>query len=274
METPIVAILKQAVKNQQNGTPFILATVVVGAEKTPGRSGFKLIAYENGKSEGTVGGGKLERMVLQKCEELFLKKENAFETYILTDTSEGIGMACGGEAKVFFEFYSAGKRIFIFGAGHLCRSILPLLKPLGFYTVVVDNREEYANPERLETADKIIATDYDEYLKTFSPKSEDAVLIFTHGHIYDYDILDKICKANHQMKYIGMIGSTFKVREAVEEIRKSNYDGKLIEAVHAPVGLNIGKTTTQEIAISICAEILAIYNNKSEIDFLKNLRGY
>ncbi len=274
METPLNEIFSKAVSNQQNGIPFVLATVVVGADKTPGRSGFKLIAYENGTMEGTVGGGKLERMVLDKCNEIFKTGENAFESYLLTETSAGIGMVCGGEAKVFLEYFPAGKRIFIFGAGHLCRSILPVLKPLGFYTVVIDNREEYANPERLTGADKTIAMDYNDYLKDFAPGKEDSVLIFTHGHIYDYDILDHICRANHQVRYIGMIGSKIKVKEAVDKIRKHNYEGALIESIYAPIGLNIGKTTTQEIAISICAEILAVYNRKTSIDFLKNKRGY
>jgi xanthine dehydrogenase accessory factor len=274
METPLTEILKKAVDNQQNATQFVMATVVVGADKTPGRSGFKLLSYQDGSSEGTVGGGKLERMVLEKCKEVHNTGKNGFEEYTLTESAEGIGMVCGGIAKVFFEFYGVAKRIFIFGAGHLCRSILPVLKSIGFYITVIDNRAEYASKELLLQADVIIAQDYLEYLDTFKPGANDAVVIFTHGHIYDFDILDHLCKMNVELKYVGMIGSEIKVREAITKISKAKYDTGLLDKLHAPIGLNIGKKTTQEIAIAITAEILAVYNGVEKIRSLsRNFRS-
>lgn len=271
METAVFDVLQKAVENQQNGVAFVLATIVEGVEKTPGRSGFKLIAYEDGRSEGTVGGGTLERMVLDKCKEIFQLEENAFLEFELTETSEGIGMMCGGTAKIYLEYYPPTKKVYIFGAGHLCRSVVPILNSIGFYTIVVDNREEYGNKERIPQAKEVYAAEYFKYLEKFEPQPNDSVVIFTHGHKYDFDILDKICENNFKLKYIGMIGSKIKSADAITKIKKNKYEGDLISKVRAPIGLNIGKTTTQEIAIAVAAEMLAVYNDVSEIHSLSSV---
>jgi len=271
METPLYEILKNAVKNQERSVAFVMATVVVGADKTPGRSGFKLLSYQDGSFEGTVGGGKLERMVLDKCKEIHITGKNDFIEYKLTEDIDGIGMVCGGIAKVFFEYFGPAKKLYIFGAGHLCRSILPILKSIGFYVSVIDNRADYANKARLPLADETIAQDYLEYLTTFNPDPQDAIVIFTHGHIYDFDILDHLCAKNIAVKYIGMIGSKLKVADAVDKIRNNHHNNKVLENLHAPIGLNIGKNTTQEISIAIAAEILAVYNGVDKIDYLSRL---
>jgi len=207
-------------------------------------------------------------MVLKKCEELHKTGENGFEEYKLTQDTDGIGMICGGVAKVFFEYYAPTKRIYVFGAGHLCRSIIPVLKSIGFYVTVIDNRPDYSNKEKLPLADVTIASDYVDFLEDFEPDKEDAIVIFTHGHRYDFDILDILCKRDLHVKYLGMIGSKLKVAEAITKIRKKKYKSNLLDKLYAPIGLNIGKETTQEIAIAITAEILAIYNNVQNIESL------
>ncbi len=272
MEISVHDIIRKAAENQQNGIAFVLATVVEGVEKTPGRSGFKMICYEDKKTEGTVGGGKLERLVIEKCEEIFSTKKNALLEFELTETSEGIGMVCGGIAKVFFEYFPPTKKAFVFGAGHLCRSVLPVLNSLGFYCIVIDNRREFANKERLPLAREVYACDYFDFLEKFEPSENDAILIFTHGHVYDFDILEELCRQNVKAKYIGMIGSRIKVKQALDKIREKKYNGDLIEKIYAPIGLNIGKTTTQEIAIAVAAEILAVYNQVKDVNFLCELR--
>ena len=272
METAVFDVLEKAVNNQKQGIAFVLATIVEGVEKTPGRSGFKLISYEDKTSEGTVGGGMLERMVLDRCEEIHKTKENAFMEFELTETSEGIGMMCGGKAKVYLEYFPPTKKVYIFGAGHLCRSIVPILNSIGFYCIVIDNREEYGNKERFPLAKEVYATDYFEFLDKFEPQESDSVVIFTHGHKYDFDILDKLCERNVQVKYIGMIGSKIKTDDAIKRIKEKKHSGALIDSVYAPIGLNIGKTTTQEIAIAITAEMLAVYNNITDICSLSRKR--
>jgi len=269
METAVFDIITKAAENQRKGIAFVMATVVVGLEKTPGRSGFKLISYPDKTMEGTVGGGKLERMVLDNCEKIHQTKENDFMEFELTETSEGIGMVCGGKAKVFFEYFEPTRKVYIFGAGHLCCSLVPILNSIGLYCIVIDNREEFASKERIPLAKEIFTFDYLEYVKKFKPAENDSVIIFTHGHIHDFDIIDELCKQNVAAKYIGMIGSKIKVAQALEKVRNSKYKGNLIDKIFAPIGLNIGKTTTQEIAIAIAAEMLAVYNGVKDIKSMR-----
>ena len=272
METPLFEIMKKVVQNQQEGVAFVLATIVQAVEKTPGRSGFKLISYEDGSFEGTVGGGKLEQVVLQECARIHRSAKNALLEFELTETSEGIGMVCGGTAKVFLEYYPPARKVYIFGAGHLCRSLVPLLHSIGFYIVVIDNREDFASKDRIPEANLIVAMDYLKYLEAFHPAENDAVIIFTHGHMHDYDVLEALCRRNLPVRYIGMIGSKIKVKQALDKIRSLPVEGNLIDEIHAPIGLNIGKSTTQEIAIAIAAEILAVYNDVKEVRFLRECR--
>ncbi len=271
METTKIDIMKKAAENIKNNISFVLATVVQGAEGSPGRSGFKIIVYPNGSFEGTVGGGELERLILKEAERVFETKQNKLVSYILKESKDGIGMLCGGEAKIFLEYFAPAKRAFLFGAGHLCRSLLPILKSLEFQIVVIDDRKEYANKEKLPFADQIFAIEYKEFLKDFSPNENDAIIIFTHGHKHDFEIIDTVCRKNLKVKYIGMIGSRAKTKYAINKIKEKNYEGNLIDSVYAPIGLNIGKTTTQEIAVAIAAEILAVYNGVEKIDFYSRI---
>lgn len=265
MEVPVFKILEKAYDSLQQGIPFVLATVVEGVDRTPGRTGFKLIAYADGTFAGTVGGGLLERMVLKKCREIHETRKSALLAFELTETAAGIGMACGGTARVFLEYFGPVRKAYIFGAGHLCRSLLPLINSLGFFSIVVDHRQDHANREKLPEAGEIQVRDFLEYAKEFEPREEDAIFIFTHGHIYDYDILEIICQRQLNVKYLGMIGSREKVKEAVAKIKNQHFPGNLIDYIRAPIGLNIGKTTVQEIAVAICAEVLAVYNEVQEI---------
>ena len=111
----------------------------------------------------------------------------------------------------------------------------------------------------------------DFYSKHYSFGLRISTVIFTHGHIYDFDILDHLCRKNVKLKYVGMIGSKIKVAEAIAKIKEQDYHTDLLDDLYAPIGLNIGKETTQEIAIAITAEILAVYNEVDEINSLSRL---
>jgi len=266
----MINILKKMVENQKNGKSFVLATVVEGADKSPGRSGFKMISYLDGTSEGTVGGGELEKLVLEKCSEIHRSKQNDFLSFNLTKS--GIGMLCGGNIKVYCEYFSAPKKVFAFGGGHLCQSLIPLLKSVGFHCVVIDNREEFASKNNLPKADEIIFSNYVDFVEKMKLTANDAIVIFTHGHLHDLEILDKICERNLIAKYIGMIGSKIKVPDTIQKIKQKKYGNNLVDSINAPIGLNIAKTTTSEIAVAIVAEILAKYNGVKEIKFMKAIK--
>ena len=266
MNNRSIDILNEAVNMKKRGEGFVIATIVQGEEGSPGRTGFKVIVFEDGTFKGTVGGGKMEKLILEKCSEINRTGKAGLETLHLTE--KGIGMACGGYVKVFYEYFPATKTVYIFGAGHICKSISPILKTLSFKVVIIDNRPEFAKAESLPSADEVICLEYEEYLATFAPQNNDAVIIITHGHKYDARILDTICQQDLTLKYLGMIGSKVKVDQIKDLIKQNGYAGNLIEQLYAPIGLNVARRTTEEIAIAIVAEMLAVYN---EVEEIKNM---
>lgn len=153
----------------------------------------------------------------------------------------------------FFNF----ERVCIIGAGHVAQKIADLTKNLGFYTVVVDDREEFANPERFQTADEIkVIPSFANLSNNLMINHNTYVAIVTRGHSYDKEVLAQMLKTD--AKYIGMIGSRTKRDHTYHELLKEGFTTKDIERVYCPIGINIYAQTPEEIAISIAAELIMI----------------
>jgi xanthine dehydrogenase accessory factor len=262
-----VDVLQSLEAHRQAGIPCVLAIVVEGLANTPGRSGFKMLVRADGSIEGTVGGGSMEEHIRREALNLFEIGGTRYISYSLTP--EQLGMLCGGEAKIFLEYFAPIRRAYLFGAGHLCRSLTPLLRTLGFGITVIDDRPGMASSKHLPDADRFHDGEYGAFFANFNPTPEDAAVVFTHGHVNDHSVVDCICARGLPMKYIGMIGSRNKVAVTLDKVRAANHSGALVERVWAPIGLNVGRTTPQEIAVAIAAEILAVYNG---VDVVKHMR--
>jgi len=271
MEASFNHIIDLAAENIQKNVPFVMATVLESIGGTPCRSGFKMIAYQDGSSAGTVGGGLIEQKIRAACNKIFSSKENILLQFELTEAEMGIGMQCGGNAQIFLEYFAPAKTIYLFGAGHLCQSIVPILKSLAFHIIVIDERPEYADNQRLPQADNVICQDYLQYAAEFNPAPQDAIIIFTHAHTNDYSILYSICQRKLTYTYIGMIASRQKAAQNLQQLNDQGIPAEIIKNIHTPIGINIAKTTTQEIAISITAELLATYNKITDIHSLSRL---
>lgn len=270
MQTKRTDILQKALKNKENSIPFVLATVVEAIAGTPGRSGFKMLVYQDSTSEGTVGGGLIEQKVICEALKIFHRQQNKFLEFDLSDSEKGIGMVCGGTARVFLEFFPPRRQAFLFGAGHLCQSLLPLLNSIDFHTIVIDERPDYASKQKFPNAGKTVCSDYLSFITQMDTTSQDAIIIFTHAHEHDFNILLKILQKNLPHRYLGMIASRSKAEKNLAQLRENGIMPETIKSIHSPIGLNIAKTTTQEIAISIAAELLAVYNN---VNSIKHLAG-
>jgi xanthine dehydrogenase accessory factor len=146
--------------------------------------------------------------------------------------------------------------VLIVGAGHVGRSIAVLSSFLGFRTVVLDDRAEFANAERLPQADEIIVGDIVEELARFDINPQTYIVIVTRGHEHDRDALRQVMSS--PASYIGMIGSRRKVKMVFDELQKDGIAEETLAAVHAPTGLDIHAETPEEIALSIMAEIVMV----------------
>ncbi|MEA2104299.1 MAG: XdhC/CoxI family protein [Candidatus Cloacimonadota bacterium] len=250
---------------------FVIATIVDTKGSVPAKIASKIIILSNGETFGTVGGGELENAVIQKGLELLKNNRNQTYSFDLSqsesDSSENVGMLCGGNVWVFFESITPKTELYIFGGGHISQSLQKIIDRQKFQIIIVDNRKDFANPKIHPNADEVHCEDYDKFSNEFTPAENSFIVIVTHGHKHDYEILRNIYKRKLKLKYVGMIGSKIKVKENV----KALFDeiGKIaLPNLFSPIGLKVGGNSTYEIAISIVSEMQAVLYDK-EISHLR-----
>jgi xanthine dehydrogenase accessory factor len=245
-------IFDKIIEVKNSNKPAMLATVVEVTGSGPGNPGDRILIQKDGMLFGTIGGGAIEKKIIDEAQSLFDKSETSLHKYCLED----IGMACGGSMTIFLEHLMRTPSLVIFGAGHIGSHLCQLGKLLGFTVTIVDNRPEFACKEKLPWADKIIAEDYKRSFDELELSENTYAVILTHRHIHDYEILFHC--AGNPFRYLGMIGSKSKVAKAFQQLRDFGISETVIEQIHSPIGLNIGANTPTEISMSIAAELVAI----------------
>ncbi|UIJ38194.1 XdhC family protein [Desulfobaculum bizertense] len=146
--------------------------------------------------------------------------------------------------------------LFIFGGGHVSRPTAKLAASIGFRTVVMDDRKDFANRERFPEADEVLVLDAFKNAFEGLPVREDSfIVIVTRGHLHDKTVLAQALRT--PAKYIGMIGSKKKRDAIYAALLKEGFTQADIDRCHCPIGLSIGAQTPEEIAVSINAELIA-----------------
>jgi xanthine dehydrogenase accessory factor len=246
------------------GEEVALVTIVSANGSTPQRVGAKMLVYADGRVVGTIGGGCYENEALWKAREALKTRKACTVRYELADDfAAESGLICGGQMEVFIEPIEPSPSVYIFGAGHVGQFVGRVAHDAGFRVHVVDDREKFANRERFPDAAEIIVDDIPSWLaKAAIPPSAYAVVV-TRGHRHDLDALRAL--APQRLRYIGLIGSRAKVKRIYDVLAE---DGSVaiesLEKVHAPIGLDIGAVTPQEIAVSIVAELIAVRRGKEQ----------
>ncbi|OGU55357.1 MAG: hypothetical protein A2V66_04065 [Ignavibacteria bacterium RBG_13_36_8] len=259
---------KIAELNEQNKS-FVIATVVKISGSVPGKVGFKMIVEQDGTSYGTVGGGAIEQEAIKESLKLLSAGEGDTKEYILSDKadkSEGnvIPMSCSGKVWIYYEVHAQNPTVYVFGGGHVGNSLLHFLSALPYHTILIDNREEFAHKNKNPQAREIILSNYQEYVNRFSPKPDSYYVILTHGHTFDYQILQTLYKRNVKAKYIGVIASKSKAKGMIEKLKNDVGDKVNLSILHTPVGIKLGGDSASEIALCIAAEIQSIHYAKSD----------
>jgi len=252
MSTIYEAILEAT----RRGDSVALATIVKATGSTPREAGTKMLIYPDGSIVDTIGGGALEANVIAEAQAALGEGKPRLVRYELRDSEAGDPGICGGEAEIFIDVINPHPTVLIVGAGHVGRSIAVLSSFLGFRTVVLDDRAEFANAERLPQADEVIVGDVVEELARFSINPQTHIVIVTRGHEHDRNALRQVVSS--PAAYIGMIGSRRKVKMVFDELQKDGIAEEALAAVHAPIGLDIHAETPEEIALSIMAEIVMV----------------
>lgn len=247
-----------------------LVTVTNVTGSTPARIGMKMIIYSDGSIKGTIGGGEIEKLIIEKIIEQRPEKAEILKYNLGTNDTiaDKTNMECGGVQEVLAEPLFTGSLLYIVGGGHCGMALSETAYKTGFSPVIIDNREEWANKLKHPFATKTICAGYNDVENhiTFSDKTY--IVIMTHGHKHDELVLRKLI--NHKYKYLGMIGSNRKVKIVLENLLKEGFDKNKIAGVFSPIGFDIGSHTPAEVAVAILAQLVAVKYDRNKINFNSN----
>ncbi len=154
------------------------------------------------------------------------------------------------------ELHAPPAELVIVGAGHIARPLARAGHLLGFRVVVADDRVGYATRERFPEATRVVQVDFRDPFEAIPLARHSHVVLVTRGHRYDYECLRRILRADLRPAYVGMIGSRRRVRATLEALRREGIPRERLAGLHAPIGLDIGAETPEEIAVSVAAELV------------------
>lgn len=245
---------------RQAGRKCALATIIEVRGSIPSHQNAKMLIRDDGSFAGTVGGGCVEAEVWDAAREVMeTERPRKLSFNLGHDASFENGLICGGQLDIYVEPVLPQPKLLLFGGGHISKSICRVAALAGFGVTVIDDRESYANAARFPDAEGTLCGEYEELFPTLSVNAQTYMVIVTRGHRDDMRILRwAVC---HPARYIAMVGSRRKVISTVKELEKEGLSRSLFENLHAPMGLNIGAVTPEEIAISVVAEMIAVRRN-------------
>ena len=235
--------------------PFALATIVSASGSTP-RGKAKMIVLVDGSTFGTVGGGLVEAKVIDEARKAIDFDRPAMLEYSLDHGpgANSLDMECGGAMKVFVEVFGAKPRLLIAGGGHVGLEIAKLARTLGYRIAVVDDRPDFVTAERFPMATELyVQPDMESALAAAPTDRNTYVVIATHAG--DERALRHFMGA--EFRYLGFLGSRRKVRVLIDKLRSEGVSKDKLDRICAPIGLDLGAETPEEIAVSILAEIMA-----------------
>lgn len=235
----------------EKGENFAVATIVRTRGSTPRGPGAKMIVLQDGSTFGSIGGDCAEAGVVAETLEVLKEGKSRMVSMSLKEEEKGgVGMRCGGEIEVSIEVVQPSSRLIITGSGPIAVKLAELGQRVGFSVTVVD---PFAKEEKFPERVNIIAKPVEQGLHEVEITPQTFIAIVTR-HKYDEPALK--AAINSEAAYIGMMGSRDRVKAVFETLRKEGISEEKFSRVHAPIGLEIGAETPDEIAVSIIAELI------------------
>jgi xanthine dehydrogenase accessory factor len=297
----MIPILSEILRRTRAGEAVALCTVVATRGSTPQQRGARMIVTLDGRCVGTLGGGCVEAEVRKRAIELLDRGESKLLEFRLDhDYGWDDGLICGGimdihiqsigpgerepfermmgsleqgrrvelrieyeqagERKHFTEDLGPGPRLVIAGAGHVAQAVSELAAKLDFRITVIDDRADFASEARFPRAEKRIVGTIEDELRICGIDEDTYIVIVTRGHHRDGHALAAVIDS--PARYIGLIGSKRKIKAIYDELHASGVSVETLKRIHAPIGLDIGAVSVNEIAVSIAAELIAVRRGK------------
>lgn len=253
-------VYEELVRLRRLGQKSALATIVQVNGSIPSYESAKLLVREDGSFVGTVGGGCVEAEVWAAAREaIATEKPRHLHFNLGQQAADDTGLICGGQLDIFIEPVIPQPQALVFGAGHVSKGICKVATLAGFGVTVIDDREMFANRERFPDAAEVIADEYEKVFETLTVHNSSFIVIVTRGHRDDMRVLR--WAVTTPARYIAMIGSRRKALSIVKELEAEGLPPHQFERVFSPMGLEIGAITPEEIAVSVVAEMIAVYRN-------------
>jgi xanthine dehydrogenase accessory factor len=245
----------------KRGERIAIATVVKTAGAAPCGVGSKMLVRADGATSGSFAGPKTDGKVTQEALQA-IRDGHSYLTHIHLDADQGESVgSCGATLEVFFEVLRPEPRLIIAGAGYVAQALARLASALDFRIVVVDDRRDLADPIVFDDKVQLTFGDIPQTIHELEPDESSWIVIVTRGHHLDKDALQAALETN--ATYVGMIGSPSKVKRIFKDLLKEGISRERLEQVHAPIGLDLGAETPDEIALSIAAEMVMIRKKAS-----------
>lgn len=234
---------------EANAAGSSTASLVVVAP--PPRAGARLLVVVSPSGaearHGTLGELALDRAALDAARSA------------LADPCHRDGIvALGGDVEAYVEIRRPVPDLVIVGAGHIALPMARIGAELGFRVWVLDDRPDFATRERFPTAHRVVRANFSDPFREVPIHARTHILLVTRGHKYDYDCLVKVLRHEPAPAYVGMIGSRRRVRATFAQLLQDGIGRARLADIHAPVGLDIGAETPDEIAVAVAAELVKI----------------
>ena len=256
-------LYQEIVKLRRNGSQGALATIVQHLGSTPRKDNAKMLIRDDGSSFGSVGGGCVEAEIWSKAQEVIRSGRATLLSYAMTDEdAEKDGLICGGTVEIFIEPILSNPQLIIMGAGHLGQAIARWAGPLGFEVCVLDDRDSFASEDRFPDADRLIVDSFDSGLKQLKIRKGSFILVVTRGHRHDQMATESAIQT--EARYVGLVGSRRKIKIIVENLLEKGLPPDSFHRLYAPIGLDIGSETPEEIAVSVMAELIALRKDRHQ----------
>lgn len=251
--------LREAAKEKERGLPFAIVTVVGTKGSSPRGLGSKMLVNSQGRRAGTIGGGRLEELVILDAQAILTTATGPQQVQKFQyPLSEKAGQCCGGVVEILVEPINTGPHLFIFGVGHVGTALANTLAGTAFTLHAVDERAEWCHSTRLPEAicrhlqnplEFVLSWDWD--------RARSWAVVLTHSHDLDRALMEQLVPLD--LVFLGLIGSKTKWRRLHERLKTAGIALDRLAKVHCPVGLDLGGEAPQEIAISIGAQVLQSY---------------
>lgn len=250
-------IFKSLTKRVERGETVALAMLIKKGGVSPSKPGMLMAVFKDGSIRGTIGGGNLEYQVVMESLLCINSGENRYKLF-RANTDEESEIDCASSAEVFIKVFKPDNKLIIVGCGHVGTNLYNVARTQKFQMALFDERKDICNNEKFPEGE-LFSDDVIESLKNYDIDENTYIVICRHSHEADEAALE--CVLGRGAGYIGMLGSRAKVQKIKGNLAAKGIPEEYLERVSSPIGIDIGSSAPEQLAIGIMAQILRTKNN-------------